>query len=61
MMLFVFVRPGSITLPWIVSFFMATLSIEEVEKEASAAVYCSLLELIYRPFAVLILRKKTLN
>ena len=52
MMLFVFVRPGSMTLSWTVSCFMATLSIEGVEKDASAAVYCSLLKLIYRPFAV---------
>ena len=54
MMLFVFVRPGS-------SCFMATISIEGVEKGALAAVYCSLLKLIYRPFAVWILSKKTPN
>ena len=60
-MLFVFVRPGSITLSWTVSCFMATLSIEGAEKDTSAAVYCSLLKLIYRPFAVWILRKKTPN
>ena len=52
MMLFVFVGPGSITLLWIVSYFMATLSIEGIEKDASAAVYWSRLKLTYRPFAI---------
>ena len=47
MMLFVFVRTGSMTLSWTVSCFMDTLSIEGVEKDASAAVCCSLLKLIY--------------
>ena len=61
MMFFVFVRPGSITLLWIVSCFMATLSIEGIEKDASAAVYWSLLKLTYRPFAFCILRKRTPN
>ena len=61
MMLFVFVRPGSMTLSWTVSCFMATISIEGVEKGTLAAVYCSLLKLIYRPFAVWILSKKTPN